>query len=155
MNWTNEKPTKPGWYWYRDLKDRSEILQVGYMDGELVILSEEADCLYQQFMDGQFAGPIPEPQKSGWQPIETAPKNADEEILILFDSAAVEVVRLCWWNNGEPRYPGDTDNAKDDLGWWSARHSVTSEQLDYMTPVAWMPMPDYEKPTHSAQTISE
>lgn len=77
-----------------------------------------------------------------WQPIESAPKD-DGEIIILFDSATVNVVRLCWWDNGAPR-PWDDDKPRpDDVGWWSYKHSVTQEQIDLMTPVAWMPMPPW------------
>lgn len=76
-----------------------------------------------------------------WQPIETAPKD-DEHILILFDSASVWVVRLCWWNDGSmERNGGDADPSS--VGWWSYIHSVTQEKIEWMTPLGWMPMPPF------------
>ena len=32
MSWTTEKPTVPGWYWYRELKGEAEILSIKTMD---------------------------------------------------------------------------------------------------------------------------
>ena len=79
------------------------------------------------------------PAVLAWIPIESAPKNGDE-ILILFDSATVDVVRLCWWNDGSlEQNGGDPDPSS--IGWWSYKHSVTQEQID-LTPIAWMPFPD-------------
>lgn len=66
-------------------------------------------------------------------------------ILILFDSASVEVVRLCWWNDGSPEQNGGDSDAES-IGWWSYRHSVTQEQIDWMPAVAWMPMPAHKRP---------
>jgi len=76
-----------------------------------------------------------------WLPIETAPKDGDTQILVLFDSASVAVVRLCWWNDGSWKMNNGTDSPES-VGWWSSRHSVTSEHIDYMPAVGWMPMPD-------------
>lgn len=73
-----------------------------------------------------------------WQPIETAPKD-ETEILILFDSATVPVVRLCWWRDGNDIV---TETFRpDEVGWWSYQNSVSQDQIDWMKPVAWMPMP--------------
>lgn len=57
LRWTNYKPTVPGWYWYRDLRGRSEIHELRMELGEMMM----GDDLYVQFMDGDFAGPIPAP----------------------------------------------------------------------------------------------
>jgi hypothetical protein len=78
-----------------------------------------------------------------WQPIETAPKNG-ENIIVLFNSASVPIVRLCSWDDGSPQpWADDPDSPRpDDIGWWSYRHSVTCEQID-MRPVGWIPCPDY------------
>lgn len=77
----------------------------------------------------------------GWRPIASAPKD-ESKILILFDSASVAVVRLCWWNDGSWQQNGG-DPDPEAIGWWSYKHSVTQEQMEnYLTPVAWMPMPD-------------
>jgi hypothetical protein len=60
MNWTNDKPTSPGYYWARrDESDRYVIVEI---DAEGVVsmcgIGEDANARYA---GGQFAGPIPEP----------------------------------------------------------------------------------------------
>ncbi|TMQ31629.1 MAG: hypothetical protein E6K65_00575 [Nitrospirae bacterium] len=35
MTWTTEKPSKPGWYWYRESKGEPEILSLYKDDGQL------------------------------------------------------------------------------------------------------------------------
>jgi len=74
-----------------------------------------------------------------WLPMDTAPKD-DTEIIILFDSATVDVVRLCWWNAGEGR---DFEPDPESRGWWSYTNSVTQELIntDLMQPLGWMPHP--------------
>lgn len=64
---------------------------------------------------------------SAWIDMASVPKDGTE-IIILFDSATVDIVRLCWWDNG----------------WWSYIHSVTQELIDLklMRPVGWMPCPE-------------
>jgi len=58
--WTNEKPTKPGWYWYKYRQYEPRVVEIiqclhglkfPYWGNPVKI--EDAD--------GQFAGPIPEP----------------------------------------------------------------------------------------------
>jgi hypothetical protein len=69
----------------------------------------------------------------------SAPKD-ETEIIILFDSAGVPIVRLCWWNDGI----GDDFKPDHDFrGWWSYNNSVSQEMIDesFMRPVGWMPMP--------------
>lgn len=77
-----------------------------------------------------------------WLPMATAPKDGTE-ILVLFDSATVNVVRLCWWDDGEPRPWDELPNQPrpDDVGWWSYIHSVTKEKIEIGKPVGWLPMP--------------
>lgn len=86
------------------------------------------------------------PVVAAWLPMETAPKDGDTEILILFDSATVNVVRLCWWDDGGPR-PWDEDKPRpDEVGWWSYKHCVTQELIeDHFKPLGWMPMPPRPK----------
>jgi hypothetical protein len=79
---------------------------------------------------------------ASWIPIETAPKDGTE-ILVLFDSASVDIVRLCWWDDGAPEPWGDNQPRPGDVGWWSYQHSVTQEliNVDLMAPIGWMPHP--------------
>ena len=61
MNWTNEKPTKPGWYWYRERCDFTPWCAYFYfLKGEITIRDSEKDGISTM---GQFAGPIPEPSE--------------------------------------------------------------------------------------------
>jgi len=86
----------------------------------------------------------PEEVKSPWRPIETAPKD-DTEILILFDSATVPIVRLCWWSEARDLYVGDI--VSEEVGWWSYQNSVTQEMIDteILKPTHWMPLPEPPK----------
>jgi hypothetical protein len=77
--------------------------------------------------------------KAHWLPMETAPKNDMEEILVLFDSATVNIVRLCWWNDGSELMNG-MELRPESVGWWSYKHSVTSEPIEFR-PLGWMPLP--------------
>lgn len=79
-----------------------------------------------------------------WLPMDTAP-NDGTEIIILFDSATVEMVRLCWWNDGKGC---DFEPDVESRGWWSYRSSVTQELIDtrLMNPIGWMPHPDRPNP---------
>lgn len=84
----------------------------------------------------------------GWQPIETAPRDGSE-IIVLINSACVPIVRSAWRDDGFDGYSvedaADIGLARNDsvVGWWSYRHSVTQEMLaGYDYPIAWMPSPD-------------
>jgi hypothetical protein len=70
-----------------------------------------------------------------------------EDYLLYADSATVDVVRLGWWNPGGivDYSTGEIyEPAPDDLGWWSYRHSVTSEQLGFLKFTHWAP---FERPS--------
>ena len=81
-----------------------------------------------------------------WQKIPDEPHDGPpfdgEEYLLYADSATVDIVRLGWWDAG-----GTMDYATgklfdlkpQDLGWWSYRHSVTQEKLDYLPITHWAP----------------
>lgn len=67
MNWTNEKPTKPGWYWWREDNAVVWLIYIySAADGRM-----GCDCYRPKrarlrrpigkYLTGQFAGPIPEP----------------------------------------------------------------------------------------------
>jgi hypothetical protein len=54
--WTNEKPTVPGWYWYRELEGEPEILSIYKDDGQLLI----SGIGLLEF-PGEWAGPLERP----------------------------------------------------------------------------------------------
>lgn len=66
MKWTREKPTQPGWYWWRAPRKRPRVLLVSayaftktrYQDG----LGGDV-YLVENMVPGEWAGPIPEPEE--------------------------------------------------------------------------------------------
>jgi len=56
MSWTTQKPTVPGWYWYRELEGEPEILSIYKDDGQLVI----SGIGLQEF-PGEWTGPLEPP----------------------------------------------------------------------------------------------
>lgn len=74
MKWTKEKPTAPGWYWYREPwrlgPDEEQQVSVRNVyvarDGELYVASEDpegdADTLVAT-NDGEWAGPLSPPEE--------------------------------------------------------------------------------------------
>lgn len=83
---------------------------------------------------------VRELEKRQWQPIETAPKDGTE-VEVLFDSADVEIVRLCRWNDGEDETLDECWRGPKNTGWWSYKHSVTQELLSGRSMMAthWKP----------------
>ena len=68
--WTTEKPTKPGWYWYRDKDIPTQPVYVYNAVGGLFvelwngeIRSFESRSGRWKSMSGQWAGPIREPEE--------------------------------------------------------------------------------------------
>jgi len=75
--WTKEKPVKAGWYWLRGL-DEVSIVQVR-MGGELYVVPSGWDDTYAlRNVDGEWAGPIPEPREA-----EAAPAYEDPSPTLL------------------------------------------------------------------------
>ncbi len=69
MIWTREKPTQPGWYWYRTLHHGKptfvDMVRVyPYGDTFLVRSMEFAGTFIKDFT-GEWAGPIEEPEEKG------------------------------------------------------------------------------------------
>lgn len=66
MKWMKEKPTEPGWYLYRSKESRSicEIHTTYGIPGLFcsILFGEEAVPLSK--VDGEWAGPIPEPEEN-------------------------------------------------------------------------------------------
>lgn len=58
MKWTTEKPTEPGWYWFKNAN--GIVMQEIFLSkkGELWV---DFDPLYE-YENTQFAGPIPQPE---------------------------------------------------------------------------------------------
>lgn len=61
LKWTKEKPTQDGAYWYR--RSAGEKL-LAHIDDEMVMLLDMPGQEHVSFFDGEWAGPIPEPQES-------------------------------------------------------------------------------------------
>lgn len=60
MKWTTDKPSVPGWYWWRGLSGKAWITEVLLeKDGNLCVDwgMQVAHCCYE------WAGPIPEPEE--------------------------------------------------------------------------------------------
>lgn len=75
-------------------------------------------------------------RRTGWQPIETAPKDGTE-VIVGVDIASVWITRGAFYVA-----PGERDTP-DSVGWWSYKHSVTQEKLEGMyEPTHWLPMPE-------------
>lgn len=76
----------------------------------------------------------------GWQPIETAPKDGTD-ILVMYMHIDTQIVHNAFWNEYE-----DCDDSE--TGWWSYEHSEVSRIKldDWMTPTHWMPLPAAPKP---------
>lgn len=65
LKWTHEKPTEPGWWWWRNVKAKHEddreaiIYKVRDYAGKLAIGNCEIDG--SSYVQGQWSGPIPPP----------------------------------------------------------------------------------------------
>jgi hypothetical protein len=82
-----------------------------------------------------------------WQPIETAPRDGTE-VLVLLDCASVAVVHIAWYRSREEweesgQFCGGWDSLEEWEGWWSyTRNSVSQEKLEgFGAPTHWLPMP--------------
>lgn len=68
--WTKERPTTPGWYWWRAWRGGTAVVtEVCYsipVTGEKRLYAQFVDCtkaLYIDQFEGEWAGPIPEPKE--------------------------------------------------------------------------------------------
>jgi hypothetical protein len=60
--WTTEKPTTPGWYWYRAFDDADRVVHVMEMGGD-----DLTACAFEwqtsiKYMNGNWVGPIEPPR---------------------------------------------------------------------------------------------
>lgn len=70
-----------------------------------------------------------------WQPIETAPKDGTD-VLVMYMHIETQIVHNAFWL--------DNENFPEQLsGWWSYDKSEVGRVLldDWMTPTHWMPLP--------------
>ncbi|MEP6959138.1 MAG: hypothetical protein ABI980_10460, partial [Nitrospirota bacterium] len=44
MTWTTEKPSKPGWYWYRSPADRPQVIELIEWNDELRAVGVSPAC---------------------------------------------------------------------------------------------------------------
>ena len=78
MRWTTERPTKPGYYWFKDpgyywfkdpryywFKDHPRIAYIVYVyisgTGMRVDNGKDMNDPIEDYKDGEWAGPIPKP----------------------------------------------------------------------------------------------
>ena len=71
-----------------------------------------------------------------WEPIETAPKDGTD-VLVMYVHIDTQIVHNGFWIGSDET----CDEA--DIGWWSYEHSEVSRiKLDsWMTPTHWLPLP--------------
>ena len=68
VNWTTDKPTKPGWYWYKSQRDRMQIVDLIEWNNGLRVIGI-AEGMYSQLVthrfpygpDAEWAGPLDSP----------------------------------------------------------------------------------------------
>lgn len=77
---------------------------------------------------------------SEWQPIETAPKDGTD-VIVMYMHCETQCVFNAFYASEEHHWE------KRDVGWWSYEHSEVSRiRLDgFMTPTYWMPLPPVPK----------
>lgn len=75
-------------------------------------------------------------QVSEWQPIETAPKDGTD-VIVMYMHCETQCVFNAFYASEEYHWE------KRDVGWWSYEHSEVSRILlnDFMEPTHWMPLP--------------
>lgn len=75
-----------------------------------------------------------------WQPIETAPKDGTD-VLVMYMHIDTQIVHNAFWLYDE------FDEDPRETGWWSYEHSEVSRIKldDWMTPTHWIPLPPAPK----------
>jgi hypothetical protein len=66
MNWATERPTKPGYYWWRFRSDRLAHLVNVTMDGHGILQTHPPEQLVDAGLcvdtSGEWAGPVEQPE---------------------------------------------------------------------------------------------
>ncbi len=98
-------------------------------------------ALYESML---AAAPLPPKREPLWQPIETAPKDGTD-VIVMYKHIETQVVHNAF-------YIDDEDAC--DVGWWSYDKGEVSRVLldGWMQPTHWMPLPD--APTEAAHGIT-
>jgi hypothetical protein len=60
MRWMAEKPTKSGWYWWREHRKTDPFILRIFPTGRICECGSTNDC---QYLLGEWQGPIPEPKE--------------------------------------------------------------------------------------------
>ena len=78
----------------------------------------------------------PEQEPVAWLPIETAPKDGTN-VLVMYVHINSQIVHNGFWLGHD-----DTDD-ESEIGWWSYEYSEVSRIKldDWMTPTHWSPLP--------------
>jgi hypothetical protein len=71
-----------------------------------------------------------------WQPIETAPKDGTD-IIVMYIHCETQIVHAAFW------LEANLDDELDETGWWTYDWSEVSRSKmdDHYTPTHWMPLP--------------
>ncbi len=64
LTWTSKRPDKAGWYWFRDAEENSAVVvQIHELGKDSPLFVESYGWLTDDVMNGEWAGPLPEPQE--------------------------------------------------------------------------------------------
>lgn len=67
MIWTHEKPTQPGWYWWRNtglsVVGRTQVCKVSIYKGKYRAMFIDGERPLVADLAGEWAGPIEEPEE--------------------------------------------------------------------------------------------
>ena len=62
LSWTTDKPTMPGWYWWREVDSKDGFIVQVDIEGETVSSSGTADdASLDEMVGGEWAGPLEPP----------------------------------------------------------------------------------------------
>ena len=64
LTWTTDKPTKPGWYWYKAWDTRARVVEVVESDLRRRLAVARTEALVDELEEDKYlwAGPLEEPR---------------------------------------------------------------------------------------------